>query len=52
MGGGFKGFFKSLVTDWKESLFSLRGASVILFMTMIFIIMIGGRVCDTVNKDK
>lgn len=52
MGGGIKGFFKGLFTDWRESLCSLRGASVILFMTMIFMIMFGGKICDSVNKDK
>jgi hypothetical protein len=52
MGGGIKGFVKNLFTDWRESLFSLRGASVVLFMTMIIIIMFGGRICDSVNKEK
>jgi len=37
---------------WRETLFSLKGLSAIMFLLMMVMLLLGGRICTRVNHDK
>jgi hypothetical protein len=42
----------NFLSGWKDFVFSLKGASTIMFMTMVALLLFGGKTCEQVNTDK
>jgi hypothetical protein len=43
---------RAVTGGWRETLFSLKGLSAIMFILMMVLLLLGGRICSRVNHDK